>query len=199
MAIKGLAKTSTYPYVLIDDPCRGPKGEPVEGSTIFQIGSLDGYQKARVKDLQSESKLQQLDAEKAGTADSADFQINIKMMMYSAAYEACRLGLHGWSNFSADIDGVETKVEFKTVEEIIGRRKYQVVDGAALSFLDPDSALELMNEIMEHSSVSKEQEGNSVAVSSAKNSSPSASVGVATPQGSASGAATPAPTIIPAG
>lgn len=158
MAIKGLRKSATFQYVSRNDPNRSKDGSPLEGATIFTIGTLDGYEHAEVKDLQTEARLVQHRTE-TGELRSA---VDTKMVIYKGALMACRYGLKGWINFMDD-DG--KPIPYTTSKVTVGNREVDVLSEDALAQIPPDLAMELMQEITSRNLPSKVDVGNSDAQS----------------------------------
>jgi hypothetical protein len=148
MAVKGLSSSRTYLFVSLTDPCRDDKGNPTDGATVFELGTLDGTLMARIKDLQADSKIRELEAGMQS--------VDVVMTLHAAAMEACRVGIRGWSNF-LDEDGKEIKFEARN--EVIGRKQYHVLTSEAVGRIPPDLAMEIMQSLVQTNSISKEDEG----------------------------------------
>ena len=131
MAIRGLSPAAVRDYVLKSDPCRGALG-----ATIFKLKTLNGYELALLRDRQM-------------ALNAADK--TVKVNLYGPAYEACRVGLDGWSKF-LDAEG----------KEIPG----------TLERLTPDQALDLMGEIFSGGILSETEAKNSEGQSLPGNSIP---------------------------
>lgn len=153
MAIKALLPTSEVRYVLKRDPARGPNGEPVDGSTVFVLRTLDGYSAAHVRDSQYVIDPEAVERSKAGEKDVS--VVTIKIAPRAQAYEACRIGIACWENFQ-DADG--KSVPFETENATIAGKIRAVVAASSLARLEPEDALELSGVLMQSNNVSATEE-----------------------------------------
>lgn len=156
MAIKGLSATAIKKYVPKDDPCRGPKGEPVEGSTVFKLKSLNGFEKAIIKD--TTLTVETVPDGKGGIT----IRVQEDQPLYRQSYETLRYGLLGWDNFLSP-SGEEIKFETESVT--IGGRKSNVPTWASLELIPNALAVEIMLEILSFNELTKDDESKSGAVS----------------------------------
>jgi hypothetical protein len=181
MAVYGLTSNQTLNYVLRDDPCRGKKGEPLEGATVFMLATVDGYVQAYLKDILRRVEIKTVDN------DNEDVSLEAKTYadVYEAAYETCRFGIKGWSNF-CDMSGKE--IPFDTEKYLLGKKNYTVAKRSCIARLTTDQAIELMHMIFEGMNVSKDEEKNSEGQSSPQNSSPSETADATKPSEPSGGA-----------
>jgi hypothetical protein len=175
MAVFGLSPSAEKKYVLKADPCRGPNGEPVEGSTVFHIKTLTGRDMALVRDAQFE-------------LEQSEEGARVKMRIPQGIVMSMRLGLVGWTNF-LDPE-TDEPIPFETVEENLGGENRKVPTQRVLDMIDPNHAAELANEINVGAKVSKAETGKSAGASSPGKSTPSGTAEAAqTPSASSGGAA----------
>jgi hypothetical protein len=185
MAVYGLSSTQKLNYVLRDDPCRGPKGEPLEGATVFMLATLDGYVQAFLKDILQRTEIKTVEEGDEGLSLSAKTYSDV----FEAAYETCRFGIKGWLNF-LDENGKE--IPFSTEKYLLGKKNYLVAKRSCIARLTTEQAVELMHAIFEGMNVSKAEEKNSEGQSSPQKSSPSETAVVTTPnEGSGAAMETP--------
>jgi len=161
MAIKGIKPAITTPYVLSRDPCRGPNGEALEGATVFMLRPLDGNQRAIIRDA--------LLSVQGSVVQGANVTPVISVSINASAYEACRFGIVGWSNFT-DEDG--NLIPFEMEEDMVGRTAIKVARRSCIARIDVDDAQEIMREVMGQSTLSKAEEKKSDGESSQKNYTP---------------------------
>ncbi len=154
MAIKGLTLSSVKRYVLTRDPCRGPNGEEVDGSTVFILKTLDGQQIAAVRDSQYAVDQEVVDAAAAGKENTGK-AVQFKVSPYGQSYEAIRIGLQGWENFQ-DQDG--NTITFETEMVNVAGRSVSVVKRELLGRIDAQDAFELMTVLMQMNTVSAAEE-----------------------------------------
>lgn len=130
MAIIGLNTSATKKYVSDLDPAKGTPGE-----TVFVIGTLDSRISGLLKDQMTTFDI---DQEKPEGVSLKNVKVN------GVAFEACRYGVKGWSNFKDD-EGHEIKFETKGHYE--GGKLYQVVPGDLIARIPDPIVLELYNQI----------------------------------------------------
>lgn len=149
MAIRGIRATDTIPFVSKNDPCYSADGNHKEGATVFQLRPLDGILQGHIKDVEAKATL---------GFSGEQRSIEIEMMLYRGAFESCRVGILGWTNYQDERGG---DIPFSSVQQMIARREYTVVSEECLRSLPPDLALEISKKLQEAPLVTKTEEGNS--------------------------------------
>jgi hypothetical protein len=190
MSIKGLKPTSTKKYVLKDDPCRNPDGSPSEGATVFYIKTLDGYERAYIRD-------QAVTIETVmGDDGQPTIKVEDKPGLFKPAYQTLRIALQGWDNFQDD-DGNQISFDTDTITLAPGMAPIRAPTWDCLRRIPSANAFELMAEIMGFNELTKAEASKSGAVSSLGKSTPNVSAVPATPPAESNGAATPDLPLIP--
>lgn len=172
MAIYGLSRSETWPYVLDSDPSKKTSKKLIdpdnpelgqeeytdwdEDATVFTLKGLDVFLMGDIYDKSS-----QIAQTEGGYA--------LNTSINKTNIEAVKFGLQGWTNFkmpqrdpkSGDVlrdkhgDVVLSDVPFKTEKVSMGGREYTVCTAETLSALGIQAIRELGQQIKERSEVSK--------------------------------------------
>lgn len=160
MALTAINTAATVKYVPKQDPNRGPNGEPVEGSTVFELGSIDGYVDAHISSKATSYTTKSEFADNLDKLSPEDMEnaVDISIDIYTMAIETCRFAIKGWDNFLNDKGEV---VGFKTKATMVKGKRYDAVDPDLMALLSKDVIMDLYAKIQTLNSMSKEEEKNS--------------------------------------
>ena len=126
MAIAALNTAATEEYISVYDPLYVKEGEPNPQATRFTLQALDSYKDAHVKSLSVSYTMEVpegVDKEKLTPKELTQY-MRRKTDFFAVTHETVRLCLKGWVNFK---DTAGNEIPFKTVQENIKGRMYQVV------------------------------------------------------------------------
>ena len=172
MALVGISRTDTFPYVSNDDPCKrkvqkalpAPDGgTPIlkpdefdeivdDGATIFTLGVLDVFLMGMIYDKST----------KISRSVEDTGEVNMHTAINATNIETVRFGLKGWEAFK---DPMGNDIRFDTVKRVVMGRDYEAATDAMLNLLGIRLINELATEIKKASEVSKAEAKNSASAS----------------------------------
>lgn len=130
------------PYVSKSDPDK-------ENPTTFQIGALDSFVKAHIKDQTTTFKV---------SDDGPDAQAEAVLLVSKGSILVVKFGLRGLDNFIDPQTNQPVKFEFKEVS--LGGKKYPAVSDDILRLFSQELIDELAGVILSANKVTKEQAKN---------------------------------------
>jgi len=126
-----LSLNETWDYVLKDN-----REDQEEEQTVFHLRALSLKQRTKLQNMVS-----------ASSGDDEDTTV-MQIAIGDRSLYSCEHGIAGWDNF---IDGEGNEVEFRSVGASASRKSLEVIGSSDMA--------ELSNEIVERSSLTKDQVG----------------------------------------